>query len=1048
MESSVQHRSNHSLTAVTASVRAAWITAAGVVVLAVGFAAVPPASANRLVETFDTTTYEDAATTASWGEGVLTLEPYSPSIVASHPLASVARGITIVGGRAYVGNWTSGLRILDVSDPSAPTLLGTFDTPGAAWGIDVSWPLAFVADQMAGLMIVDVTDPAAPVLLGSYDTPGIAFDVAVEGDRAFVADGTQGLAVIDVSDPTTPVLAGSYVPAGVVRDVFVAGNYAFLANDFLNGLRIVDITDPTTPVPVSQVLSGGNANGVHVHGGIAYVADAGQGLLLIDVRDPSTPLPLGSASTPGSARAVVADGHYAYVADDAAGLSVFDISDKSTPVYLTSVDTPGVALAIASAGEHVLIADNAAGVHVVDVAASMSVPAFGGGTSLPGILTSISVEGDYAYTGTPTGLRILDVHHALDMTEVSFRETAGPVGVVDLEGSLAYVGTTTGRRLEVLDVSDPSAPAGVGSYLLADILRDVHVDGDVAYVAASFQGLRILDVSNPATITEIGVADCSFASTVDVAGDRAYTGAGDVLCVTDVTDPAAPEALGTFEAPSFINDVAALGQHVLLVLGTELCVVDVADPSQPFLVATAPIPYQGQRISVSGSRAYVAARGSGWVAFDIADPTNPVQVTGFGAVERTADIDVQSDLVFFVDEQSGGINAMKVFDRAIDVENSFAQSLTIGSPTTAITAVLLDVNLLGAFTFEVTADGGASWQVVSPGILTDIDVPGTDLRWRCNANPSGMVDVPSCSDVTLSWLPAEPADLVDWNAATTWDPSNAPFDTATISSGGQLFRNFAGTGIDALVTGAGNSHGSPRLLAGDGTGVHLEDDQASADPSLTITFLSGRATLVLEETQNLQLDERQTISVPDSHGMFPRQLTNNGGALMSVDGSPVPGLGTYVSTGSTTVLEEAEAGAGTGFDVTLCAVSGFTWAFESGLPAGSASVLRIRIPLASVGVAVEPAPPAGALLANSPNPFNPATSIRYRVPVAGHVQLSIFDVRGALVRTLVAGYRPAGPATVAWDGRLARGTPAASGVYVYRLRAPGVAETRTMVLSR
>jgi hypothetical protein len=87
-----------------------------------------------------------------------------------------------------------------------------------------------------------------------------------------------------------------------------------------------------------------------------------------------------------------------------------------------------------------------------------------------------------------------------------------------------------------------------------------------------------------------------------------------------------------------------------------------------------------------------------------------------------------------------------------------------------------------------------------------------------------------------------------------------------------------------------------------------------------------------------------------------------------------------------------------------------------------------------------------ALDANKPNPFNPTTTITYNLPEQTWVELSVYDVSGALVRTLVSGRQPAGEKSVTWEGRSEAGAPMASGVYFYRLKTPGFEQTRKMVL--
>jgi hypothetical protein len=96
----------------------------------------------------------------------------------------------------------------------------------------------------------------------------------------------------------------------------------------------------------------------------------------------------------------------------------------------------------------------------------------------------------------------------------------------------------------------------------------------------------------------------------------------------------------------------------------------------------------------------------------------------------------------------------------------------------------------------------------------------------------------------------------------------------------------------------------------------------------------------------------------------------------------------------------------------------------------------------------EPAiPKTFALYQNVPNPFNPTTAIRYDVPDAGgRVTLQIYDAAGRLVNTLVDGVQAPGEKRVVWDGRNSRGNHVATGVYFYRMAAPGFTTTRKMVL--
>ena len=93
------------------------------------------------------------------------------------------------------------------------------------------------------------------------------------------------------------------------------------------------------------------------------------------------------------------------------------------------------------------------------------------------------------------------------------------------------------------------------------------------------------------------------------------------------------------------------------------------------------------------------------------------------------------------------------------------------------------------------------------------------------------------------------------------------------------------------------------------------------------------------------------------------------------------------------------------------------------------------------------------LLANYPNPFNPETWIPYRLAVAANVTLTIYDLKGQVVRRLALGHQAAGmyqnrSRAAYWDGRNAFGEPVASGLYFYTLTAGDFTATRKMLIRK
>ncbi len=86
------------------------------------------------------------------------------------------------------------------------------------------------------------------------------------------------------------------------------------------------------------------------------------------------------------------------------------------------------------------------------------------------------------------------------------------------------------------------------------------------------------------------------------------------------------------------------------------------------------------------------------------------------------------------------------------------------------------------------------------------------------------------------------------------------------------------------------------------------------------------------------------------------------------------------------------------------------------------------------------------LLDNYPNPFNPTTTIVYELPIAGYVEVTVYNSMGKKIRTLVNTRQAPGHYKVKWDGRDEQGKLLPSGIYLYRLKTKNFQQTKKMIL--
>ena len=87
-----------------------------------------------------------------------------------------------------------------------------------------------------------------------------------------------------------------------------------------------------------------------------------------------------------------------------------------------------------------------------------------------------------------------------------------------------------------------------------------------------------------------------------------------------------------------------------------------------------------------------------------------------------------------------------------------------------------------------------------------------------------------------------------------------------------------------------------------------------------------------------------------------------------------------------------------------------------------------------------------ALEQNFPNPFNPSTTIGYELPEDGLVNITIYNITGRHISTLVNSYQNAGYKSTQWNATNDSGEPVGAGLYLYRIEADNYAQTKKMIL--
>jgi hypothetical protein len=559
----------------------------------------------------------------------------------------------------------SGIDIISVADSLNPVLLANFDTSGESCGVFMAGSLVYIADGSNGLQIVDISIPAKPRLLGYLDTYD-ARQVVVADGKAYIADNLHGLLIVDVSNPEAPTLLGFYDSPGYAVDIFVSGTTAYLADDG-GGLQIIDVSNPAQPVLSGCYENAKRASGIWVEGKTAYIADNAQGLQIVDITDPAHPSLISSTKTTQAIKVKVV-GNRAYVVNPAKGLQCYDVSDKKNPKLLSSGTAGhkvcGSAQNIWISGTTAYVAFGSAGLRLIDVSDPAAPVKLGFYNNFSGTAADIRIEGSTAYLATGAcGLQIIDVSRPETPLHLgTFDEFAGALQVV---GNRAYVGGA--RNFFIVDISNPAAPVELGRCQISDYARDVYVTNSIACIAEGFDGLQLIDISDPAKPAVIASYSMPGYSTekIEVVGTTAYVADSDKgLEILDLhrIRPDIPKIIGHYDTPGYAEDIAVAGSTAYVADNYEgLQILDISDPTAPTLICNYKTMANNMRVKVVGSRAYLLntmeARGSLEVV-DISDPCHPVHIDTCDTIGLPRGFQIAGDKAYIADGSSGRLLIM------------------------------------------------------------------------------------------------------------------------------------------------------------------------------------------------------------------------------------------------------------------------------------------------------------------------------------------------------------------------------------------------------
>lgn len=889
------------------------------------------------------------------------------------------------------------------SDFNIDLVSSVFDFWGSVCDIEVTGDYAYVSAGEAGFFIIDIGDPAHPVQVGHFHSPGYVAGSKVVGDYAYVADGYKGLCILNISDRTDPQEVGRYRIYNSAYSVDVSGNYAYVtANN--HGLKIIDVGDPAHPDQIATFNTDANIKAVKIVGNLCYLANGTDGMRILDISNPHEPVEVGLFETPHSTfdsnQDIYIYGRIALLACLDLGFYLVDVSDPTQPFMLSYVGPLLDCMDITAYNNIVYIADHNDGMRAYDISNPANPTYIDSYTTL-GRVDNVAVANNLAFVlDYYTGLHIVDLDDHNFLEEVS-NINEGSIWETKTVGNLIYAACGF-DGLHIIDASNPAHPLDIGCF---DIPRSqtfgLDVVGDYAYLADWADGLRIIDVSDPSTpefVSEIstpGLIGC-----VDVVGDYAYLGGKyEGFRIVDVSNPESPVALGSvlldhadvYGDEQVFDVVVILPYAYVTNYAGGLRIIDVSNPNAPFeigFIDDMPL----NNVCISDTLAY-ASYGDGFHVISISDPTQP----GFICEYRDSDlhysrgIAIQGDYLFLATSSTG----LFIFD--------------VSSPTAPVVTGYYDT---GGFALELEVIGDYTY-------LADTYTVSIFDHSAAVTAPESMLSGTLRDSCTQ--LPIADAEIVLTNyheyTGVTDENGHFAFDVLfpltyaiSINAAGMV------PYVDSITVSEGPNDCTINLIPNPQFEAIAEEEYQFTLPPMG----SALDSFVIRNAADCSADLtfRVLILEDDIEG---RPLNQNWIAVSVDSGTIAAGEQVQIRIIIDASLDSLNGVARDCFLVvtTNDPDSGYygAWVYLTVEPQ-SASEL--------------PLPTEFAVMPPYPNPFNPSVTIPLTIPSPGMVNMAVYNLMGQIVYSMDRFY-PIGSHQVLFDSQN-DGLALSSGMYFLQVR--------------
>lgn len=771
------------------------------------------------------------------------------------------------------------------------------------------------------------------------------------------------------------------------------------------------------------------------------------------------------------------ENNLAYITTDSKFM-IFDVTDKTNPNLLSFIQTDFELLEIYLEDNISYISAGSSGVVIIDVYNKRSpqllkiLSPTNPEAKLDSVI-SVTKIGSYLFvTDFNKGIKIFDISDPINPTYVkTFLSNEFVTKIEKRDVNRMYL-TVANKGFYCYNIASLENIVLVGQYLVPanSVLLDFAFKNNTAYVTDYYYGIRVLNITNPANITQIALKNETVNPLhLDVTGNvlvstkrtitslsnfKSVVSGFDIYSVNNETNPTYQTSVNVPNANNVSQDL----NHIYLTSLNAFRIYDIININQPKIKYNLESFGEINDVLVAGNYAFLATSANGLVVTDISTPSNPQFVSNYTGAGGVYGLAKRDTLMYLACDSSFQIVNVKNVNNITKVGSFNYDNYKYTTGRVSVTndsfAVVVGGNLPGISLLRIKNKSNIvetdryGYGIVPYSIFDDVVTSDTNVfavnhyngfyvlsvnpnyTFRINAI-SGEGGNAGISYDNLVYIASGTAGMKILSVQNLYQPS--------------LMSTYSTEGDARSIFVMGNS----AIIANGYSGIDVADVSNPYVPIRVARYnTNGIASRLFVKDSYVYLAEKSLFSIYQYQDM-PVNIT-----LVSPNGGEIWKRGsvrniTWTSNkvqGNVNILISFNGGLSfvdtIASDVTNNGL--YEWYIPLHYPLSSTVKIKIEsinntnifdisdnnFTLSLESDVREDNQITYSLSQNYPNPFNPSTKINYSIAKPGNVKIEVFDILGNRIKTLVDEFKQVGNYTVNFNAQ-----NLSSGIYIYRIQA-------------